>query len=127
MSVKTWKEEFYSVPAVELIDCSDIVCLEHAIKKWEGALEDNLKKHKVKFKDFVVVDEEGYSINFNDVTCALCQKYPSPNCHDYNENYCPFIKLTGSICNTTKHSDEIEHKLLQPMKAMRNYYVQNNP
>ena len=64
MSLKTWKEEFYSVPASKLARSSVIKCLEHSILKWRGLFPSHLKRHKV-------------SLNGNEVCSDMsAEKFP---------------------------------------------------
>lgn len=42
MSLETWKEEFYKIPAEE---CIKEQALDHSITKWEGLRPENLQKH----------------------------------------------------------------------------------
>lgn len=62
MSEETWIAEFYPVPA-ENVSAED--ALDHSIKKWEGALRKNLKKHGL----------ESAPIVFDGDSCALCVNY----------------------------------------------------
>lgn len=36
MSLKTWVKEFYPVEASAMADKSDVKCIEHSLRKWEG-------------------------------------------------------------------------------------------
>lgn len=44
MSLETWKQEFYSLPAS---NAPIEQALDHSIKKWAGLQPDNLAKHSV--------------------------------------------------------------------------------
>ena len=90
MSIKTWKKEFYPVSATSRM--SKKAAIEHSIKKWEGLLPENLKKHVVISKYGDIHDDE---INFeiSDQSCALCQKYFLECCIK-----CPLYEKLGFEC-----------------------------
>lgn len=102
MSLNSWKDEYYPVPASEAEDP-----LEHSIRKWEGLLKKNLKKHKlvlsnsggVLYEDIVDLYEK-YSNSFCvDVsTCALCHKYLGKYGDSCPE--CPLNRYLGHRCDT---------------------------
>ena len=75
MSLKTWKEEFYPVPAdAPSAQASEQAAVEHCIQKWEGLREDNLVKHKMVL-DGVLLRENTLmdrTLRITDKSCALC-------------------------------------------------------
>lgn len=95
MSLKSWLEEFYPVPASEV---SKEDALEHSIQKWNGLLPENLEKHQVSYRWEEVQswneNELFYPLSISSTSCALCQ-------HWYDENKgcpeCPLVKA-GHIC-----------------------------
>lgn len=95
MSLKSWLEEFYPVPASEV---SKEDALEHSIQKWNGLLPENLAKHQVAYRWEEVQswneNELFYPLSISSTSCALCQ-------HWYDENKgcpeCPLVKA-GHIC-----------------------------
>lgn len=109
MSLKSWQQEFYSQEASSLVNESDEDCLIHSIKKWTGALPENLKKHEVVYQEhkLLALVTDMKSVSFSGLTCALCQKYSdsSPDeddfvCyHDGIDEYCPIVRVTGSTCS----------------------------
>lgn len=76
MSIDTWLEEFYPIPAPELPSWIEPItswgaqfeALNHCIQKWTGFLPENLKKHNVKYFDGVRP-----AIGSTVRSCALCQ------------------------------------------------------
>ena len=69
MSKETWIAEFYPIPA-DKVPAED--ALDHSIRKWEGALAENLEKHGL----------EQPPVTFDSDSCALCLHYFSgtPEC-----------------------------------------------
>ena len=67
MSLKTWKEEFYPIPADEVPESQ---ALAHSLRNWEGLRKENLEKHGVESTDSYV-DE----MPIDSSTCALCQHH----------------------------------------------------
>jgi hypothetical protein len=102
MTIETWKAEFYSQDAETFANKSDAECLTHSIKKWTGALPENLEKHGLKYKDFVLhnkksTDPNNSTFEFVDHTCALCQKYEYCYGNDTQEP-CVIVAITGNPC-----------------------------
>jgi hypothetical protein len=97
MSLKTWKSEFYKVPANEVK--SDIEALDHSILKWDGLSEVNLEKHRLYYdKDYgfiVGLDSDYFDgdgrLDIDSSNCALCQLHLSPTCEN-----CPLYKALGN-------------------------------
>lgn len=80
MSANSWCEEFYPIEADEACSRIDYECVEHALKKWTGALPENLKKHEVEYQNFEIMDihpksKKAIRCVFGSVTCSFCNKY----------------------------------------------------
>jgi len=71
MSLKTWKKEFYPIPADK---CPKSKAIAHSLQKWTGALKKNLKKHGC-FIAATSVDDDDDRLLFGIDTCAACQHY----------------------------------------------------
>lgn len=85
MSKKTWKEEFYPIPADE-VPLKRAVA--HSLKKWRGLLPRNLKKHGLKEAPI----EFGMSS-----TCALCVNYTAHPASGDMCDGCPLFEI-GHEC-----------------------------
>lgn len=81
MSLTSWINEFYPVQS---LDCptDNVAMLKHAILKWQGALPDNLKKHKMEYSGCACVKEINpgnsgmhWEFFYNAQSCALCLEY----------------------------------------------------
>jgi hypothetical protein len=132
MSFKSWKVEFYAEDAKDLVERSDMECVEHSIKKWEGALPENLAKHSksLNYTGARVSTNAGkYVLEFDSETCALCQKYPE-DCHtdaeSRFENFldqtkkCPILRETGETCHHAyKHSIDDPSKMIKLLKIIK--------
>ncbi len=66
MSISTWKKEFYPTPASR---CSKKNALAHSLRKWEGLLKKNLRKHGVTW------DDAWGLLNKSGDSCALCMRH----------------------------------------------------
>lgn len=86
MSVASWKQEFYSVPAREAAATTEMALL-HAYKKWQGFTRENLDKHNIK------KDEELDKIYPSVSNCALCVKFYKKYCAK-----CPLDEAWGNPC-----------------------------
>ena len=95
MSIKTWKEEFYTVSAASRM--SKKAAIEHSIKKWEGLLPENLKKHGVVLDRCGDIHDDETKFEICDESCALCQKYVRECCIK-----CPLYKKLGFGCGKGK-------------------------
>lgn len=97
MSYDTWAEEFYHTPA-EYTPADPIVCLEHSILKWRGALPANLVLHDMKYENYCLADAQDphwpKELYFDGNTCALCVHFSATKCPR-----CPIVKTTGRSCN----------------------------
>ena len=85
-----WKEEFYTISAYSDKIKTKLQSIKHSLKKWKGALKENLDKHHLFF----------VPIKFYADTCSLCVKY-----RDYNTRIskeacvkCPIYIHTNKDC-----------------------------
>jgi len=76
-TLNDWIEEFYPIKACD-VKGGNKELLEHSLKKWKGATEENTEAYNCTYIDYRIVanphlwyDEESFSFGFN--TCALCQ------------------------------------------------------
>jgi len=96
MSIETWKQEFYAVEASVVGNDTDVVLLEHSIKKWEGLQTENLERHELRVDCARIVDVGGVNFYINSESCALCRK-----CLFFNEQAscapCPLYKVRGGV------------------------------
>ena len=92
MSLRTWKKEFYSVPADRV---SEENALKHSLKKWIGLLSTNREKHNVKLYNNCLCDiadiEDPYdNLDIDSDSCALCAHFIDNDCLE-----CPLYKIDG--------------------------------
>lgn len=108
MSITTWKEEFYPVPASSV---PKEMSARHSLKKWQGLLPENMKRHKVKrvvggwMPDSAIEDKDGWKFEFCGATCALCENYQidtysNPDDDDICRK-CPLFKVLGRACDNS--------------------------
>ena len=93
MSLETWKKEFY--PRAATAGRNTLAAVEHSLRKWEGALKKNLKRHGLDVTSNCLVDKtDPRDFNshffFDGRSCSLCQRFG--NCQR-----CP-IKEAGQCC-----------------------------
>jgi hypothetical protein len=72
MSIKTWREEFYPIEAIQ---CTTDNALNHSLQKWIGLTKKNLKKHGCRIYNNVVRDDSGDEelyVEIDSESCALC-------------------------------------------------------
>lgn len=99
MSVKSWKDEFYTQDAADATS-SNIEALQHSIKKWKGLSKENRKKHGLKpigkfgYTHYGhLVDKNGDDLGIDATSCALCKIHIASGCED-----CPLKKEMNSVC-----------------------------
>lgn len=121
MTIKSWKKEFYPVPAY---DCPEDQAIEHSLQKWIGLRPENLKKHKVQY-----LAESGTVIDLNAVndedalcidgeSCALCTHHL-----DHNDTLCepcPLYEARGGFACDTQTPSEFGKGIDAPYQAMSN-------
>lgn len=74
MSMQTWKDEYYPVPAAELRDGTLDEMLAHSLLKWEGLKRENLMAHGLNRLDgfYLYGPQNRTKFTINSTTCALC-------------------------------------------------------
>lgn len=111
MSFQSWIDEFYPVDALTLAHTegkTDEDLINHSILKWQGALPENLEKHKVCYYIHEIFDPiEDKDLTFDSDSCALCVKYDGFFCNTFPlpEDQCPIIRMTGNPCDSRGHND----------------------
>lgn len=114
MSISSWKEEFYPVPADEV---GEEGALEHSLRKWIGLRRENLRKHDVSLGAVRIAGYDG-GLTIDGTSCALCAHYYSRHGRRC-EMRCPLVDVNdGYSCDGSlvwedddkKHeSDEHDH------------------
>jgi len=72
MTLQTWMNEFYPVPASEVLEKD---APAHSLRKWKGLLKENLEKHDCITNFNGDVLGHGGKIEISEATCALCLLY----------------------------------------------------
>ncbi len=104
MSVKSWEAEYYPTPANSKEALADPV--RHSLRKWEGLLLENLKKHGLDD------DDSRLPIEVDDSTCALCHLWAHLECAG-----CPLFQA-GYECDVDSNgpwAEWVNHYDPQPM------------
>lgn len=104
MSLKTWIKEFYPEKA-EDATTNDLTAINHSIRKWTGALPENLEKHNLKYTNQTVYEPGGLLLFFTGESCALCKRYNYDDCTDTNNVRCPIVRATKHRCDDTLNQD----------------------
>lgn len=96
MSIKTWKKEFYPIPANET---SKEDAVKHSLQKWKGLLPENLIKHRLhlsKGNSYVIQEYKAHRFYVVSTdTCSLCHHFKiGENCSN-----CPLNTLMGESCS----------------------------
>lgn len=96
MSLQTWKAEFYPIEAE---DVPKVDALAHSLRKWEGLLPENLKRHAV-YLEYANVRDQNENFPIDASTCALCIYYSNwPVCQK-----CPIWEQNQNRCDESSSS-----------------------
>jgi hypothetical protein len=94
MSLTTWKEKFYPIPAHEVPACDAVA---HSLKKWTGLRDANLAKHGLSSQGIYMYNENGtHEFSIDSSTCALCEHYIDD---DNDCPNCPLAQTLGRRCD----------------------------
>ena len=102
MSFESWLEEFYPVPARE---CPKEQAAAHSLKKWQGALPENLEKHDVDFWGSTLTEDDSRYITFDSGSCSLCHHYIDK--YRWTCGTCPLYIVRGHVPCFIERVDEI--------------------
>ena len=101
MSMKSWKKEFYPVPAKEV---PEEEALDHSIQKWKGLQKDNLARHELIHDDDRLISDsdESNSLKIDSESCALCIHHAigKGTCER-----CPLFLALGMSCDYGWHGE----------------------
>lgn len=79
MSLQTWKKEFYPHTASSRKALAKPIT--HALKKWRGLTDENLKRHNIKTTYLGNLrDDENNFFVINSNSCTLCKLYINLHC-----------------------------------------------
>lgn len=110
MSLESWKEEFYSIPAYT--EMTELEAVEHSIRKWTGLRTANLEKHELKADwDFACVEEPhnewSDKLWISDGTCALCHQFKD----DISDcRRCLLRRFLGNRCDLGGDDGEFDNR-----------------
>jgi hypothetical protein len=96
MSLQTWKEEFYPIPASE---CRKEDAVKHSLRKWIGLKKENLKKHGLRHLGgswISEVENNENGIVTSSPSCALCTLFV---CGPESGIRCPILGFSGRTCD----------------------------
>lgn len=112
MTIESWKAEFYPVEAY-LVPNDTLALLEHSIKKWEGLLPKNRKKHDLivgTYRKLIPEPDSEYydSFGVGSESCSLCYHYLEHEEFDKCVK-CPLYIIRGNIqCDVTTEDEKRE-------------------
>lgn len=146
MSLATWKQKYYPIPADSPLLDTDAKAIKHSLRKWCGLRPKNLAAHKVKVASGDVYDVDnvysasGFRVGAH--TCALCVRaralcvrardaaanlpggiYPKTYCR-----LCPLFKYLGRRCDdgvwSRWYAWQNDHNPEPMIEALRGAYRQ---
>jgi len=130
VSLKTWKEEFYPIPAYE---CKEEDALEQSLNKWIGLRKKNIDKHELVIDSSGDLQGKGGEFVIDDESCSLCKFY----LHRFDNEKedcvrCPLYKSNNNVscgegydsphstyCYSLDHDPEPMIRLIK--KAIKQY------
>lgn len=103
MSIESWKQEFYPVPAEKVPEAD---ALAHSIRKWEGLQEEALRAHALQLDhgDLYRADapdlEGRPEMVVDGGSCALCHLYSLQEEYEDRCKRCPLaLSRGGTPCD----------------------------
>lgn len=95
MSLTTWKKEFYPESADKAARRGVGEAIEHSLRKWRGATQENAERHGVSVcRNLPGIRGKYSSLVFDLSTCALCSLFYDVGCKG-----CPLVtKRSGKRC-----------------------------
>lgn len=119
MSLASWKNEFYPVPAEQAIGDA-VSAVNHSLRKWEGLRADNMKRHgcyaagsAISDDPLDVVSDDGTML-LNCETCALCKYKDSVTGNQWYCDKCPITLATGCPCDDLYADDGADEYVVIP-------------
>lgn len=102
MSIETWLNEFYSDVYELDDDTSDIEAVKHSLRKWTGALPENLAKHDLFYTERRIMPNDDtieIVFCFDSESCSLCHLYMNDgiNIDDHECSTCPLYQSAGYV------------------------------
>ena len=101
MSLKTWKQEFYPITALQAHKTLDLVGLvEHSIQKWIGLRKKNLEKHGLETYGFTYIrDSDDNSFSVDAFSCSLCRRFVNFRKEEKEDDCfgCPIFESRGHV------------------------------
>ncbi len=95
MSLESWKQEYYPVPADEV---SKEDAVKHSLQKWIGLRAENRIRHGVQLYDGELTGTDTDELSIDSSSCALCHHYlrevDDTSCTD-----CPLAAALGQSCD----------------------------
>lgn len=119
MSLTTWKEEFYPIPA-DKAKGDALTAVDHSLKKWEGLRADNMKRHGCYAAGSAISDDlldvvtDDGTMLLNCETCALCKYKDSLDDERTYCDKCPITLATGSPCDDLYADDDGDEAAVIP-------------
>jgi hypothetical protein len=123
MSMKSWIKEFY--PSAPQPGWTGMRAAKHSLRKWEGALLPNLRRHGVVYQGWTVSNRDrqrdGRSdLFFSYMSCALCVKFLLKDCEDPHPcRNCPLSELQGGGCGVAGPYMQSRHRAWPMVRMLR--------
>lgn len=97
MSLESWKQKYYPIPAKKTGKWNLEDTLRHSIRKWKGFRPANLEEHGLQARATGIVDtRDGWGCEMMTTDqCSLCVKFAT------NKDclHCPIVVVTGVRCD----------------------------
>lgn len=105
MSLKSWKQIYYPVPASAITDSTEAI--RHSLQKWRGLTAENLAAHGMR-QIFYHIEADDSSLPIDDTSCALCCQQPRDKHGGIICRKCPLaITRGGTPCDVRTEAEAI--------------------
>lgn len=131
MTIKSWKEEFYPIPASKVVGSDDVALVKHSLQKWIGLRDENLHKHnlhKVMHESNPILSsaDNRYEFRISGENCALCLAHAIEVEDEYTVHACetcPIYKSRGGFAcdECDEHASNEELSSVNPWSEFVDY------
>lgn len=134
MSLATWKQKYYCLPADSSAIRSPLAAVNHSLTKWLGLREKNLKAHGLVIHKYGIAedrnDPDDRIMEIAGCTCALCVRAKWVSKSRYAAEFCPhcpLYKTLGRRCDTLPNAVRTSEQKKAKVSEWESWECYQNP
>ena len=110
MSKKSWLKEFYPIHAEDSSLKTNLMRVQHSLRKWRGLRKEELKRHGITVVDDRMLQTKrtgNFVLMVDDRSCALCDRHASFGLFGGGCESCPLTRVrSGHRCDRGRLSED---------------------